>query len=129
MTPRTAGRRRAGARTSPWLLLPTLCVAEVLTMVGVFAFPALLPTFAADWRLTNTQAGWIAGIYFAAYAGAVPLLVAATDRIDARRIYVFGAAVAALASAGFALLASGFWSALSLRALAGVGLAATYMPG
>ncbi|HSO41311.1 MAG TPA: MFS transporter, partial [Rhodospirillales bacterium] len=69
------------------------------------------------------------GIYFAAYAGAVPLPVAATDRIDARRIYVFGAAVTALASAGFALLASGFWSALSLRALAGVGLAATYMPG
>ncbi|HRK96654.1 MAG TPA: MFS transporter, partial [Rhodospirillales bacterium] len=76
-------------------LLATLCLAEVLTMIGVFAFPALLPTFAAEWRLTNTQSGWIAGIYFAAYAAAVPLLVAATDRIDARRIYVFGAVVAA----------------------------------
>lgn len=110
-------------------LLATLCLAEVLTMIGVFAFPALLPTFAAEWRLTNTQSGWIAGIYFAAYAAAVPLLVAATDRIDARRIYVFGAAVAAAAAAGFAAFASGFWSALALRALAGVGLAATYMPG
>ena len=98
-------------------------------MIGVFAFPALLPTFAAEWRLTNTQSGWIAGIYFAAYAAAVPLLVAATDRVDARRIYVFGAAVAAAAAAGFAVFASGFWSALAFRALAGVGLAATYMPG
>lgn len=98
-------------------------------MVGVFAFPALMPAFAVEWRLSNTQAGWIAGIYFAAYAGAVPLLVAATDRIDARLVYVVGAGLAATASAGFAALAAGFWSALALRAIAGVGLAATYMPG
>lgn len=98
-------------------------------MVGVFAFPALMPTFAAEWRLSNTEAGWIAGIYFAAYAGSVPILVAATDRIDARLVYVFGAGLAAAASAGFAALASGFWTALAFRGLAGVGLAATYMPG
>lgn len=98
-------------------------------MVGVFAFPALLPTFAAEWRLSNAEAGWIAGIYFAAYAGTVPVLVAATDRVDARLVYVFGAGLAAVASAGFAGLAAGFWSALALRALAGVALAATYMPG
>jgi MFS family permease len=111
------------------LLLPLLCAAEVLTMVGVFAFPALLPTFAAEWHLTNAEAGWIAGIYFAAYAATVPVLVAATDRIDARLVYVCGASLAAMASAGFAGLAAGFWSALALRALAGVALAATYMPG
>jgi len=98
-------------------------------MVGVFAFPALLPTFAAEWQLSNAEAGWIAGIYFAAYAGTVPVLVAATDRSDARLVYVFGAGLAAVASAGFAGLAAGFWSALALRALAGVALAATYMPG
>jgi MFS family permease len=117
------------AQTGVRCLLPLLCGAEVLTMVGVFAFPALLPTFAAEWRLSNAQAGWIAGIYFAAYAAAVPVLVAVTDRIDARLIYVFGAGVAGAASASFAALASGFWSALALRALAGVALAATYMPG
>lgn len=111
------------------LLLPALCVAEVLTMVGVFAFPALLPTFVDVWTLSNTQAGWIAGIYFAAYASAVPFLVALTDRIDARRIYVFGALLAATSSAGFAFAAGGFWSALVFRAVAGVALAATYMPG
>jgi MFS family permease len=110
-------------------LLAALCFAEVLTMVGVFAFPALLPTFLAAWALTNTQAGWIAGIYFAAYAAAVPFLVAATDRADARIIYVLGALLAAASSAGFAFAAQGFWSALVFRALAGVALAATYMPG
>ncbi|HEY5790609.1 MAG TPA: MFS transporter [Gammaproteobacteria bacterium] len=114
---------------SPPRLIATLCAAEVLTMVGVFAFPALLPGFIDAWSLTKTQAGWIAGIYFAAYALSVPLLVSLTDRVDARGIYIGSAALTALSSFGFAWLADGFWSALLLRALAGAGLAGTYMPG
>ncbi|MCW5699519.1 MAG: MFS transporter [Rhodospirillales bacterium] len=98
-------------------------------MVGVFGFPALLPTFLSEWRLSNTEAGWIAGIFFGAYALSVPILVSLSDRIDARRVYVGGALLAAGSSAAFTVLATGFWSALILRALAGVALAATYMPG
>ena len=64
-------------------------------MAGVFAFPALLPVFFAEWRLSNTEAGWIAGIYFGAYAVSVPVLVALTDRIDARVVYIGGAVLAA----------------------------------
>ncbi len=110
-------------------LVAALCSAHVLTMVGVFAFPALLPTFMAQWQLSNTEAGWIAGIYFGAYALGVPVLVALTDRLDARRIYIGSALLATIASAGFALFADGFWSAALLRALAGLALAGTYMPG
>lgn len=110
-------------------LVAAMCVAEVATMAGVFAFPALLPTFVTEWALSNTEAGWIAGIYFGAYAVFVPVLVTLTDRVDARWIYCFGASLAVLSSAGFALFASGFWSALVFRALAGIALAATYMPG
>lgn len=106
-----------------------MCLAEVLTMTGVFAFPALLPAFAQEWRLSNPEAGWIAGITFIAYALGAPLLLTATDRIDARRIYVAGALITALSSAGFASVASGFASGLVFRGLAGLGLAATYMPG
>lgn len=106
-----------------------LCVAEILTMVGAFAFPALLPGFQAEWGLSNTQAGWISGLYFAGYALAVPVLTALTDRMDAKRIYLAGAAMAALGGLGFAWLAEGFWTALAFRVLAGMGLAGTYMPG
>lgn len=98
-------------------------------MAGVFAFPALLPIFLNEWALSNTEAGWIAGIYFGAYAIFVPVLVALTDRVDARWIYLFGASLAVVSSAGFALLAEGFWSGMLFRAMAGVALAATYMPG
>lgn len=116
-------------RSGGGALVAAVCTAHVLTMVGVFAFPALLPTFMVEWQLSNTEAGWIAGIYFGAYALGVPALVALTDRIDARLIYLGGASLAAAASAGFALLADGFWFAAVLRALAGVALAGTYMPG
>jgi MFS family permease len=113
----------------PFVLIGAMCAAQVLTMAGVFAFPALLPLFFERWALSNTEAGWIAGIYFAGYAMGAPVLLTLTDRIDARRIYLGGTAIAALACAGFAALADGFWSALVLRLAAGVGLAATYMPG
>ncbi len=60
---------------------------------------------------------------------AVPLLTVLTDRRDARGILVFGLLIGAAAALGFAWLASGFWSALIFRFLAGVSLAGVYMPG
>lgn len=110
-------------------LILAMCIAEVLTMAGVFAFPALLPTFVGEWGLSKTQAGWIAGVYFGAYAVTAPPVLALTDRLDARCVYFGGALLAAAAAAGFALLANGFWSALLFRALGGAALAATYLPG
>jgi MFS family permease len=115
--------------TSAVRLIAALCAAEVLGMVGISAFAALLPAFAAEWRLTNTEAGWISGIYYAGYVVAVPLLTSLTDRVDARRIYLASTAAGGVAALGFALFADGFWSALLWRTFAGVGLAGTYMPG
>ena len=110
-------------------LILVLCTAEVAGMAGFATFPALLPTFLAEWRLSNTEAGWISGIYYLGYVGLVPVLVSLTDRVDPRRIYLGAMALSAVAMLAFGLVATGFWSALGLRALAGVGLAGTYMPG
>ena len=98
-------------------------------MIGVAAFPALLPTFLGEWQLTNTDAGWINGIYFAGYLIAVPVLVSLTDRVSPRRIYYLCLVLTALSSAAFAFLADGFWTAMIFRMLAGVALAGSYMPG
>src|ERR1043166_7924003 len=83
----------------------------------------------ARWSLSATQAGWLVGAFFAAYVVMVPILLALTDRYPARRVYLLGTGLTTLAHLGFALLADGFWSALTFRVLAGVGWAATYMPG
>jgi MFS family permease len=113
----------------PWRLVFAMCGAQILAMIGFASFPALLPTFIAEWQLTNTEAGWVSGLYFAGYMGAVPILVGLTDRIDPRAIFLFSAALGAFASIAFVVYADGLWSAAVLRALAGAGLAGTYMPG
>src|SRR5258708_31947402 len=59
----------------------------------------------------------------------VPVLVSLTDRVAVRRVYMLGTGVTALSHFGFALFADGFWSALLLRLLAGIGWAGNYMPG
>ncbi len=60
-------------------------------MAGTMYFPALLPGFQAEWGLSNTEAGWINGIFYGGYAAFVPILVSLTDRIDPRRIYLYSA--------------------------------------
>ena len=110
-------------------LVFALCVAEIGGLLPIAAFPALVPGFITAWGLSNTDAGWISGIYYFGYMLVVPFLMSATDRIDAKQVFLAGAGVSLVAALGFALFASGFWSALAWRALAGVGLAGTYMPG
>jgi MFS family permease len=98
-------------------------------MLGFSTYAALLPELRDAWSLSNSQAGIVGGMFFAGYIAAVSLATALTDRIDARWVYLAGAVLATVASAGFGLLASGFWSAALLQMLLGVGIAATYMPG
>ncbi len=114
---------------SPVRLVTAMCTAEVIGMLGTSTFAALLPDFIRAWGLTNTEAGWISAIFLGGYAVAVPVLVSLTDRVDPRRIYLLSTVLGAVASLGFALFAEDFWSAMLFRALAGVGLAGTYMPG
>jgi len=106
-----------------------IVAAQVLAQIGTFTLPALLPNFIARWSLTGAEAGWLIGAFFAAYVAAVPVLVALTDRIPARRIYMLGTGLTALSHLGFVLFADGFWSALVLRLIAGAGWAGCYMPG
>lgn len=114
---------------SPRLLLVAVCAAEILGMAAFATFPALVPVFQPEWALSNTEVGWISGVYYAGYVVAVPVLVSLTDRMDARRIYLFSMAVSGISAIGFAFLADGLWTGSVWRFLQGVGLAGTYMPG
>ncbi len=114
---------------APVFLTIVLCLAEVLGMAGSMTVPALLPVFIGEWDLSTTQAGWLGGSAHLGYVLAVPVLLGLTDRLDTRKIYIACTALTVLSCAGFALVADGFWSAFLFRALGGVGLAGTYMPG
>jgi MFS family permease len=98
-------------------------------MLGFSTYAALLPDLRDEWRLSNSQAGIVGGMFFAGYIATVSLWTALTDRIDARRIYFAGSLLAAAGSAGFGFVATGFVSAIVFQVVLGIGIAATYMPG
>ena len=110
-------------------LVVLVCGAQVLVQIGAYFWPALLPGMMQRWALSNGEAGWITAIFYGAYMLSVPVLVTLTDRIDAKRVYLFGVGCTVIGHLLFGLLAEGFWSALALRALTGIGWAGTYMTG
>jgi predicted MFS family arabinose efflux permease len=116
--------RRTAAR-----LVAIVCAAQVFVQLGAGYWPVLLPELMGRWSLSNSEAGWITSAFYAAYMVCVPVLVTLTDRIDAKRVYLFGVGCTTAAHIAFGALADGFWSALALRALAGIGWAGTYMTG
>lgn len=107
----------------------TMSLCLLVGLLPLASFAALLPGFTAAWGLSSSEAGWISGIYYVGYVLAVPFIMSATDRHDARPVYLCGTALSAATTFAFAALAQGFWSALLWRVLAGIGLAGTYMPG
>jgi len=115
--------------TRPLVVVALLCVAETLSMTGFSTYPALLPAIRDAWGLSNSAAGLVSGAYFGGYMAAVPLLTTLTDRVDARRVYAVSALASAAGALGFALVARSLPSALVWQAVAGAGLAGTYMPG
>ena len=120
----------ARAAGSPALrTVALMCLSETLSMTGFAAYPAFLALLRDTWSISNSEAGFIGGAYFAGYMTAVPLLSALTDRIDARRVYIGSCLLAVISNLGFALIAQGVVTAALLQALAGAGLGGTYMPG
>src|SRR4051812_41934767 len=105
-----------------------ICAAEILGLASYSIVPALLPQFIDAWSLSSTQAGWLAGSLFAGYMLGVVPLVTSTDKMPARTIYLAFSALSALSTLGVAL-SDDLGPALAFRALGGVGLAGTYMPG
>ncbi|MGZ8211034.1 MAG: MFS transporter [Burkholderiales bacterium] len=118
-----------GGNLSGAPLVVAVCVAQVLVQIGAFFWPALLPGLMPAWGLTNAEAGWVTAGFYAAYMISVPVLVTLTDRVDVKRVYLFGVGCTVIGHLCFGLFAEGFWSALATRALTGLGWAGTYMTG
>lgn len=122
--PPVASRHSSASR-----LVAIVCGAQVFVQLGAGYWPVLLPDMMKLWSLSNSEAGWITSSFYATYMISVPVLVTLTDRIDAKRVYLFGVGATTAAHFAFGLFADGFWSAMALRGLAGLGWAGTYMTG
>ena len=116
-------------RQSARRLVLMVCIAQTLVQIGAFFWPALLPQLAPQWALSYSAAGWVTAAFYGAYMLAVPVLVTLTDRIDPKKVYLFGVGLTIVGHLLFGLFADGFWSALACRTLTGIGWAGTYMTG
>ena len=65
-------------------LIALACAIEILSMAPLATFPSLIPLFRAEWAISNSEAGWISGIFFAGMLGAVAVFSALTDRVSAK---------------------------------------------
>lgn len=110
-----------------WLIW--LSLAEIGTMLVFNNYSALLPILQKEWSLTNSEAGWIFSSYQIGYILAVVLLTSLTDYVKVKYIYVVTSFWAGLAGILFSIWSEGFYSAMVLRTLMGIGFAGTYMPG
>ena len=121
----TLARSATAAPSAP--VVAAICAAEILGLAGFSIVPALLPQFIEAWSLTNTQAGWLAGITSAGYMLVVIPLVSLTDRRPARQLYLASSVLSALSCLGMGLCDS-LLPALGLRALAGIAMAGSICP-
>jgi predicted MFS family arabinose efflux permease len=121
--------RMGQSRFATGRAIGVLSFGLVANLAPLMTFASTLHEIAADWGLSANQSGWIGGISSPGMRFAVPVLASATDRMDGRRVYVGSALLGAVASLAFALWAHGFWVALILRLLGGIGFAGTHMPG
>lgn len=114
---------------SPAHVVAIVCTAEIVGMAPFSMFLALQPVLQREWNLSNTTSGWIASAYYGGYMLAVPVLASLTDRFDARSVWLGAITLAAVGALGFGTVADGPVTAVLFQAIAGAGLAGTYMPG
>jgi len=110
-----------------WLL--TLCLVQLFIMIVFINYSAVLPQLKDEWGMNNAMAGSILSVYQLGYIASGVILSALTDRLNTRNIFIISALWSGCANLLFALYAHDYTSALVLRALTGIGMGGTYMPG
>src|SRR5512140_564320 len=110
-----------------WLL--TLCLAQCFIMLVFINYSAVLPLLVQEWGMNNTRAGSIFSVYQLGYIASGVILSALTDRLNTKHIFIAAILWSGTANLLFALYAHDYTSAMVLRAITGIGMGGTYMPG
>jgi MFS family permease len=114
-----------------WRALALLGMAELLGMSLWFSASASAPALRAEWRLSESSAGWLTlAVQFGFVAGTLlSALLNLPDVISSRKLFAVSAFAGAVVNASFGLYASDFTTGVTLRFFVGVSLAGVYPPG
>ncbi|MEN3357533.1 MAG: hypothetical protein V7637_1515 [Mycobacteriales bacterium] len=123
-TPGSGGPRNAAPRRA--LTVAVTAVAYFMVTLDALVVVTSLPTIHRDLGGDVGTLQWTVNAYNTAFAAGIITAAALGDRLGRRRVYVFGLALFAAASAGCAL-APNMATLIGCRAVQGIG-AATVMP-
>ena len=114
-----------------WRLLAIVAAGMLLGMAPWFSASAVAPVITAEWHLDRLGLPALAiAVQLGFAVGALVIAAtAAADVLPARRLFAAGAALAATANLGFALVAHDGASAIPFRFVTGLALAAVYPVG
>ena len=110
-----------------WLL--RFCTARVAFATMFTAWSAVLPMVSVEWGLTASQAGAVQSAYHVGFLVSLFAVGFLSDRIGARRTYLWGSVLAVISALLFALLADSFASAAFWYGITGLCSGASYTPG
>ncbi|GAA2753055.1 MULTISPECIES: MFS transporter [Kitasatospora] len=106
-----------------WIPLAAICLGAFMLLVDVSIVNVALPPMAADLHSSFTSLQWVVDSYALMLAALLMAFGSLGDRVGHRRLYLWGLAVFAAASAGCAL-APDAGTLIAARAVQGVGGAA-----
>jgi len=117
--------------TGRWRALVLLSLAELLAMSLWFSASAVVPALRAEWKLSDSLAGWITNAVQLGFVAGTLLsaFLNLPDIIRARHLFTLAAIAGAVSNAAFGLYATNPPVGIGLRFLTGVFLAGVYPPG
>ena len=110
-------------------ILWSVFAAVTLITQNWYSFSAVLPVLQPLWNLTATQTGLIVASFQFGCALSVLICSVFRDPPSPQKILVLGDLVSSLSSLAFAVLAHGFYSAILLRFIVGLGMGGVFVPG
>src|SRR5690606_5850752 len=123
---RSSSRGTAPGEGWGWLIW--LCVSRAAVSLAFMMYAGALPTLLADWNMTAAEGGLVQSGFNVGYAVSLVLTGWLSDRLGARRVFLWSSLAAALAALLVIGFARSFESGLLLFALLGLSQGGTYTP-
>lgn len=110
------------ARSSPWLVLVLVCLAQFMVVLDATIVNVALPTIQQDLEMSDTDLQWIVNAYTLMFGGFLLLGGRAGDLAGRKRIFLAGVVLFTSASLLCALAQGATWLIMT-RGLQGLGAA------
>ena len=116
------GQMTTRSKSSPWLVLVLVCLAQFMVVLDATIVNVALPTIQVDLKMSNTDLQWIVNAYTLMFGGFLLLGGRAGDLIGRKKVFLVGIVLFTSASLLCAIAQGATWLILT-RGLQGLGAA------